>query len=125
MKRLTPLILASLAVIAFGFNASSMAEGATSKAVTQAQISKLQSQVNALRGDLEQAENTIGDLQEQMRNSVLGEVTFSRHVWLTPAGLSTGCGEGAVYISTYNLPGTNAGFTGCVADILVKPIPQP
>lgn len=125
MKRLMPLILASLAVIAFGFNASSMAEGATSKAVTQAQITKLQTQVNALRGDLEQAESTIGDLQEQMRNSALSDVTYSRHVWLTPAGLSTGCGDGAVYVSTYNIPGTNAGLTGCVADILVKPIPQP
>lgn len=120
-----PAILMSLAVIAYGFNASTTAEGATSKAVTQAQITKLQIQVNTLSADLEQAGRTISDLQEQMRNSKINEVTYSHHVWLTPAGLSTGCGEGAVYVSTFYIPGTASGFTGCVADILVRPIVQP
>lgn len=125
MKRVMPLILISLAVVAYGFNASTTAQGATSKAVSQAQIIKLQNQINALSADLEQAGHTISDLQEQMRDSKINEVTYSRHVWLTPAGLSTGCGEGAVNVSTFYIPGTSSGFTGCVADILVKPIVQP
>ena len=127
MKRLTPLILISLALVGYGFNVSSTAQGATSKAVTQAQITKLQNQIISLSEELNQTKYKLTDLKNQLgtATSILDGVTYSRHVWLTPAGLSTGCGEGAVNVSTFSIPGTTSGFTGCVADILVKPIAQP
>jgi cell division protein FtsB len=134
MKRITPVILISLALVAYGFGASNSAQGAPSKAVTQAQITNLQNQIVSLTEELNQTKYKLTDLKNQFGSTktkldevttTLDGVTYSRHVWLTPAGLSTGCGTGAVYISTYNIPGTSAGLTGCVADILVKPIPQP
>lgn len=134
MKRITPVILISLALVAYGFGASSSAQGTPTKAVTQAQITKLQNQIVSLSEELNQTKYKLTDLKNQLGSAstkldgittTLDGVTYSRHVWLTPAGLSTGCGVGAVFISTYNIPGTGAGLTGCVADILVKPIPQP
>lgn len=112
-------------IVAFGSGSSLSAQGTPSKPVTQSQISKLQKQITTISQELEEAQDTISFLQEQMRNSKLNGLVFSRHVWLTPAGLSTGCGDGAVNVSTFTIPGSTAGLTGCVADILVRPLPNP
>lgn len=123
MKKVMPFAFISVVLISFyGISSFTTAHGAPVKPVTQSQIKKLQNQIDGLQRNLEEAEETISFLQEQTRNSISADMVLSRHVWLTPAGLSTGCGAGAINVSTFNIPGTNSGFTGCVADILVKPI---
>ena len=134
MKRILPVTLISIALIAYGLTSSNSAQGVTSKAVTQAQIANLQNQITSLTEALNQSRYQLTDVKNKLYSATnkldevtttLDGVTLSRHVWLTPAGLSTGCGAGAVNVSTFYIPGSTAGFTGCVADILVKPLATP
>ena len=134
MKRIIPATIICFSLVIYGLTSSTSAQGTQSKAVTQAQITNLQNQITSLTEALNQSRYQLTDVKNKLYSatnkldevtSTLDGMTLSRHVWLTPAGLTTGCGAGAVNVSTFNIAGTNSGFTGCVADILVKPITAP
>jgi hypothetical protein len=134
VKRIVPAALIGISLIFYGVTSSTSAQGVTSKAVTQAQITNLQNQITSLTEALNQSRYQLTDVKNKLYSATnkldevtttLDGVTLSRHVWLTPSGLTTGCGAGAINVSTFYIPGSTSGFTGCVADILVKPITTP
>lgn len=127
MKKIVPIVVACLAVTTLLMISNVLsAEGATSKAVSQAQINKLQNQVDILKIELSQSENAFSNIYKRLTQleTQQDDKIISRHVWLAPG--SSGCGEGAIAVSTLTIPGgTSAGITGCVADVLVKPLSSP